>query len=308
MAYAQSEQEPRQGPALGHLDVRHDLVRQHRAHAVQLQKLLSGEGEQVGRVLHQALVHEHVGPLLAEAVDIHGAAADEVGEPAEDLRGAGGVHAVAHRLALRPHHLAAADRAALGHDEPTLLAGALAHNRPHDLGDDVARPLHDHRIADTDVLAADVVLVVEGRLLDDDTAYLHGLQHGKGVEAAGAAHVDRDLQKLGRRLDGRELVGDRPARLPPYVAQSLLEVQAVELHNQAVDLVLQAVTLLRPLLVAALDILQVAATVDVGIDAKAELIQPLERLPVGVRRLSIVRPAELVDPDVQPPGSGDAGV
>ena len=231
-----------------------------------------------------------------------------MGEPAEDLRRAGGVHAVAHRLALRPHHLAAALGTAPRHDESPQPAGALAHNRPHDLGDDIARPLHDHRIADTDVLAADVVLVVEGRLLDDDTAYLHRLQHGKRVEAAGAAHVDRDLQELGRRLDGRELVGDRPARLPPYVAQPLLEVEAVDLHNQAVDLVLQVVALLHPLLIVAMYLVRVAAAGDVGIDAKAELIQPLERLPVGVRRHSIVRPAELVDPDVQPPGSGDAGV
>ncbi len=267
-----------------------------------------GQAIDVRRVFHQALLEEHGGPLLPQPVNVHRPAADEVGEPAERLGRAGGVRAIAHRLPLRAHHLAAAGGASLGHDEPPLPTAALAGHRPHDLRDDVSGPLHDHRVADADVLAADVVLVVQRRLLDDDAAHLHRLQHGEGVEAAGAPHVDGDLQQLRRRLDGRELVGHGPARLSSHVAQPLLQRQPVDLHHQAVDLVLQVVALLHPLLVVAVDLLQMAAAGDVGVDAEAEVAQPVERLQVAVRPRSVLQPAKLVDPDVQPPGRRHAGV
>ena len=61
-----------------------------------------------------------------------------------------------------------------------------------DLRDDVAGALDDDGITDADILEVDNVLVVERGELDGDAGNLHGLEHGEGVERAGATDVDTD--------------------------------------------------------------------------------------------------------------------
>ena len=85
-------------------------------------------------------------------------------------------------------------------------------DRADDLRDHVAGALDDHRVALADVLAVDVLLVVERGLRDGDTPDLDRLEPGPGVERPRATHADVNLQKL--RLGGhrRPLEGSRPAR------------------------------------------------------------------------------------------------
>ena len=128
-----------------------------------------------------------------------------------------------------------------------LVAGAKADDGPDDLRDDVAGALDDDGVADADVLAMDVVFVVERREADGGAADVHGLEDGVGVEAAGAADVDADVEELRRRLDGRELVGDGPARLASDEAKALLEGEVVDLDDDAVDFVWEAFALAAPL-------------------------------------------------------------
>src|SRR5690606_38958777 len=120
-----------------------------------------------------------------------------------------------------------------------------------DLRDDVARPLHGDGIALTDVdapadrlteavEAPDVVLVVERRVFDDDPAHGHRREPGDRRERAGAADLDVDLPQRRRRLLGRELVRDRPARFAGYGAPAALQFEVVELVDDAVDVVAEA--------------------------------------------------------------------
>src|SRR3954454_19284087 len=101
-----------------------------------------------------------------------------------------------HDLALRLDHLGVAERAALRH--PELLRSGLVHaaGRPDDLGDDVARALDDDDVALADLLAVDVLLVVEGRPRDGDPADLDRLHDRPGVERARAPDADPDLEEL----------------------------------------------------------------------------------------------------------------
>ena len=146
------------------------------------------------RSLTRPALQQLVGQRLAQALDVHGAAAGEVREQAEDLGRAGAVGAVASSPRPRGRTTGvAADRALGRHLEDLLLARALAQHRPDDLRDDLAGALDDHGVADADVLAPDVVLVVQRRQLhrgvrDDDR-----LEHGEGVQAARAADVDLDV-------------------------------------------------------------------------------------------------------------------
>src|SRR6185312_4441425 len=97
--------------------------------------------------------------LLADAVDVP----DPVDERLEPARLALRVRTAVHRPAFGPDDLRAAERAVLRHAEP---AGALRmrEHRPDDLRDHVARALDDDGVPDADVLAVDVVLVVERRV------------------------------------------------------------------------------------------------------------------------------------------------
>ena len=93
---------------------------------------------------------------------------------------------------------------------------------PEDVGNDVAGALDLHHVADADVLAVDVLLVVQGSVLHGGAADDDGLQDGLGVQAAGAADVDDDVQQAGVGALGGELVGDGPAGLAAGKAQGVL--------------------------------------------------------------------------------------
>ena len=113
---------------------------------------------------------------------------------------------------------------------------ALVHHHADDLRDDVPCPLDDHRVADADVVAfadrlavavhaLDVVLVVQRDVLDHDAADRDRRQPRHRRQRAGAADLDVDLAHRGRRLLGREFVGDRPARLAGHETPAPLQIE-----------------------------------------------------------------------------------
>ena len=70
---------------------------------------------------------------------------------------------------------------------------AMLPRRTDDLRDHVAGALHDHVVALADVLAVDVLLVVQRRARDRHAADLDGLEHRPRVEVARAADANADL-------------------------------------------------------------------------------------------------------------------
>src|SRR5690606_38896446 len=156
-----------------------------------------------------------------------------------------------------------------------------------------------------DVLALDVVDVVEVGTADGDAADVHGPQHGDGRDDAGAAHARHDAQDLADLLARLELDGVRPARVVGGVAQAVAQVEVLQLHDHAVDLVRHVVALLDHLLEVGEDPLDVVGGGVVGVDGQA---------PVGERpqqlRLRAERGAgqQVVAVEGEGPGGGEAGV
>ena len=103
-----------------------------------------------------------------------------------------------------------------------------------------------HVVAGADVLAADVVLVVQRGALDRDPADEHRLQHGERRQHAGAPHVDLDAVQARGHGRRRELEGDRPARVVGHAAQRRLESVAIDFDHGAVDVVVELVAALLP--------------------------------------------------------------
>src|SRR6185312_3579890 len=181
------------------------------------------EAEDVGGRFQPAFLPQLFDALLAETVDIEGVAADEMLEALDRLgRADEAAGAAAHDHALLADGVAVADRAAVGEGERLAAARALLrHHRDH-LRDDVAGALDDDMIALADVLAGDLVLVVQGGAADDDAADGDWLQLGHRGQRAGAADLDRDRAQDRLRLLGRELVGERPARRAAHHAEPRL--------------------------------------------------------------------------------------
>jgi hypothetical protein len=69
----------------------------------------------------------------------------------------------------------------------------------HNLRDHIAGPLNNYGVADPDILAINLILVVQGGPADHDAADLNGFHDGDRRQDTCAAHLDDD------RLDNRLL-------------------------------------------------------------------------------------------------------
>ena len=153
--------------------------------------------------------------------------------------------------------------------------------RRDDLRDHVARAQHDHLVARADVLAGDVLLVVQRRQLHGDAADADGLEHRERVQVAELADVPHDVVQQ-RDLGGRrELPGDRPARVAPDDAQAPLQLDVVDLHDDAVDLEVQAAAALLPAQALRDDLVLAVELDDVAVHAEAVVAQPVQALGVA---------------------------
>ena len=190
-----------------------------------------------------------------------------------------------------------ADRAALGHHELALGAGPSLDERANDLGDDVAGLLEDDPVADPDVLAPDLVEVVEGRPRDRRARDLDRRHVRDRRQRPGPTDVRDDV--LDERLDllGRELEGDRPARRPADHPEPGLLVEPIDLDDDAVGLVREVVARLAPALGEVDDALDVESRLVVRVDREAERRETRQRLGLGRHGLAVLD--QLVEPGRQ---------
>ena len=140
-------------------------------------------------------------------------------------------------------------------------------------------------------LIADLVLVVQRRHRHRRAADEHRLEYRVRRRSAGPAdrHLDRAQRR--RALLGRHLAGDRPPRRARASPGSLAQVEVVDLHDDAVDLVLEVVALrLHPR--APIEHRVEAAHRDgLGGGRKPRVAERLERRGLGSRREPAARAA-----------------
>ena len=219
-----------------------------------------------------------------------------------------------------PHHVGAArslvdlahGRAAAGRADLRELVGLgalgpLVGDDAHDLRDDVAGAAHDHRVADADVLARDLVLVVQRRVRHHHAADRHRLELGGRRQRAGAADLDLDVVEPRHRLLRRELVGDGPARRARHEAQPLLPVEPVDLVDDAVDVVAERGALRLHLAMEGEHLLGRLAHAHQRIERQAPLLEALVDAGLGIGRQRAGRPPA-VGEEAQRPARGDGGI
>jgi hypothetical protein len=290
------------------LDGRNQVLGRPALEPVELLQALDVQPVEVRQRPHEPLVVEAVDELLPKSVDVHRAPGDEVLQRLHDLAWAVlAVRAPGPDLALRLDGRCSALRALRGRDPGAFFPGSALGHRRDDLRDDVPGPHDDHLIALADVLARDVLLVVEGGLADGHAAHDHRLQDRERHQMTGAADIHPDRVQLGDRGRGRELEGDRPAWLPPHDPQLTLRRVVVHLHHHTVDLEVQVLAALLPGMAGLHHGSEVAMQLDVAVDLESARAEPFERLEVRRQIEALARP-DPVAPDRQRPRGGQLGV
>ena len=250
VADAEAVEEPRQRRPLAPGDVGDQVGGALVAHALERLELVLGQRVDVGQRLDPPGVDQLVDDLLAQPFDVERTPAGEMEDRELALRGADETAAAAMvDRALLAHDMAGADRAQGRHAEVRHVAGARPGNAADDLGDHVAGAAHDHPVADANALPAHLEQVVQGRVRDRRSADEDRLELGHGRELAGAADLDLDRLERRRSFLRRVLLRHRPARLARLEAELVLQRAVVDLVDDAVDLVGQAVACLGDLLV-----------------------------------------------------------
>jgi hypothetical protein len=179
--------------------------------------------------------------LLAEALDVESVAGDEMLQALDCLgRTDEPAGAAPSRLALFAHGDAAAFRAFVREIERLAAFRPLLGDDPDHLRDDIAGALDDDRVALADILALDLVLVVQRRAPHHDAADSDRLQLGDRCQRAAPPDLDDDVIDDCLRLLRRKFMRERPARRAADEAQALFKVEVVDLIDDAVDVVRQA--------------------------------------------------------------------
>jgi len=225
------------------------------------------------------------GGFVAEALDVQGTARTDVSEALGDLRGAGTlVRAAQVDVAFFLLHEGGPAGGALhGHDEGAFGAVARVLDGGDDLGDDVAGLTQDDEVADQDALAGDFLGVVQGRARDIRARDQHGFHDAVRGHAARAPHLDTNVEQARVDLLGRELVGGRPARRARGGAEGALQVQVVDLDDDAVDLVFKIMAFFSKLSNTLFDSLSARQHAGVGRDGQAPVAQLLVPAHLGGR-------------------------
>ena len=256
---------------------------------VQSGDVIDRELVEIRDIVDQASGDHLVDDFVAQAVDVHAATARPVEQALLELCRAVDGHAAVGNLAVLVDHGATAHGADLGHLPVNAVGRALVKHRTHDLGDHVARLVHDDGIALAHVFATDLVDVVQRGARDSGAGNRHRVELGDRREHTGATHLDANLAQYGLLFLRRELKGNGPTRCASGKAQVELLLEAVDLYDHAVDVVIEVAAMLERLGTEFVNLGGRSAACHVGVDAKAGATQPVQKLAlaVDVQRISI---------------------
>ena len=303
-ADAQSEQHAPERDFGRAADRPDDVVGRLLAQPRQRRELLGTQVVQVGDVVQQGVVVQQFDGLLAQALDVHGLAADEVEDASDDLGAAAAlIGAVVFRLAFVAHQRRAALGAAVDVAERPAVGRTLRKLHARDLGDDLAALLHVDHVARADVQQGHLLGVVQRRAAHGGSGQQHRIEVRHGGDGARAAYLEGDAFEACQGLLGLELVGHGPFRCLGREAQLPPHGEVVHLDDHAVGGEGQLPPRLVPMGDEGVDLGDAAADARLAGDLEAPFAGLFEALPMGREGQVVAR--ELVERAVQPAARHD---
>ena len=314
MPHAQPEQEARQGRLLRFFERIDDVPRGLVRHAIERSERREAELVKIGQGADEVGVDQLFDQLVAKAFDLDCTTRRKVQYRFFALgctKEAAGTAIV--DFVLFPHRVRTANGALARHRENQAAlrfrqCGAVG-RQSDDFGNHIAGAAHDHRVADTHILASRFVLVVQRGVGHRDAADKYWRQLGHRRQLAGSPHLDLDRLHRRQLLLRRVLVRHRPTWLPRHKAQSALQLDAVDLVDHTVDVVRQSSALPPDIFVKRDELEGTVGSRRLRGDRKAPRMKLVE--PIELRRA--IRPALLrwcdlaqpVSEETQGPGRGD---
>src|SRR5579883_3185184 len=307
IANVECEEQARERALLTRLDGLEHIIRALLLDALQRQQLLAGQRVEIREGLDQASLNQLFTHTLADALNIHCAFRDEVPQTLQVACGTGQIGTVGHRHICFALDGSPADRAIVGQMVDLLVAGAALDHRFDDLGNHLAGALDQHPVADAQVFALDIALVVQGGPLDGYAANVDRFEQGPGIDRAGAPDIDANVEQTCCDLRGGILKSNRPAWIAGDGAQFLLLHDIINLDDHAIDLVGQVEAIAFPLLAVLHDLIQIVGELDIGIDREAPFADQFQALPLAMH-LHALDIADLIAKEVQLAAGGDARI
>ena len=182
----------------------------------------------------------------------------------------------------------------------------VLHGADH-LGNHVPGLVHHDRVALAHVLAADLVDVVERRASDGGAGDHHGVELGDRREDAGATHLHANLAQDRSLLLGRKLERDGPPRRSGREAEHCLAVEGVDLHHDAVDVVVELVSVRERVGAVGVDLARARHALGVRVDRESARTEPVEKRTLGGDREGTLV-SHRVDERLEVAVGGDLGV
>ena len=208
---AEAEEQAVQGAVRAGFDTIQQVAGGLLAHALQRPELLEGQAVDVTHVPDQAAPQDLLGDRRPEPFDVHGVPAREVGDPRLRLGRTGRVAATPRHLFAHARERGFAHRAGRRHLEGRRPVLPLVQVGRNDLGDHVSALFDPHGIADAQVLAADLFLVVERGPADRRPGQEDRFEFGHRSHHAGPADLQPDVCKTRPGPLRGELAGDGPS-------------------------------------------------------------------------------------------------
>ena len=191
---AKGEQQPGKLPALGALNSRQQLLGGALAQPLQLGHMVCIQKVQISGGFHQSGPYQIFHYGNAQSLNIHGPPAGKVGQGPQQLSGTFRTGAADVGPLFVPFHRCAAFRAHFGKFIGNRSLRAFVQVYRENFRNNLPRLAHQNRVADTDVLLGDEILVVEGGVGHGGSCQTHRLHDRLGGEHPGPAHLNHNVR------------------------------------------------------------------------------------------------------------------
>ncbi len=152
---------------------------------------------------------------------------------------------------------------------------------PYDLRDYISCLVHDDGIPHADVFAVHLVDVVQRGPGDRGAGNDDRIELGDWCEHAGTSDLHADVPQDRALFFRGKLEGNGPARSTRGEAKRLLLSKGVDLHDDAVDVVVEVLAMLQRPRAEVVHLLRLRAALGVRVHMKAAVAQPCEEGPLA---------------------------
>ena len=192
------------------------------------------------------------------------------------------VGAATHGFTFRPDGRCPAFGTCVGKVKGRSIIAAVSCDDTYHLRDHIAGALNDNAVANTDILAADFILIMQRGVGHHYTANRDWCQTGHRRQRAGASHLNIDFIQQGFSLFGGKFVRQRPARCACHLSKPFLIIMPVHLVDDAINIITKRGPLAADFGVMVQQPGNIAAAGRQAIDAEAKPLERCQKAGMGV--------------------------